>query len=279
MPKRDSVHDHAHVDGHDRGLAHDMSTLLQRASRRDLLRWIAGASLIPLIGCTSDDNPDPAPDARPDGGDGACSQIPEETAGPYPGDGSNGANALVLSGIVRSDITSSIAGATGVAAGVPLTVVIEVVDAAGACAALAGRAVYLWHCDREGRYSMYSAPITGENYLRGVQETAADGTVSFTTVFPGCYDGRMPHIHFEVYPSLASATASSAKVATSQLAFPTADCEDVYAIAGYETSVANLARISFATDNVFRDGVDSQLATVTGDPTAGYTARLRVAIG
>src|SRR4029453_4456490 len=53
----------------------------------------------------------------------------------------------------------------------------------------AGTAVYVWHCDREGRYSLYSEGVTGENYLRGVQVADASGKVRFTSVFPACYDG------------------------------------------------------------------------------------------
>lgn len=214
----------------------------------------------------------------------SCSAIPEETAGPYPGDGSNTANgsvanALALSGIVRSDITGSIAGASGVAAGVPLKVVLTLVNSAGACAALSGHAVYLWHCDRAGRYSMYSAGVTGENYLRGVQATDADGQVSFTTIFPGCYDGRMPHMHFEIFRSLSTATGWTNKLRTSQLAFPTDVCQTVYATAeGYGTSATNFARISFSSDNIFSDGVSLQLTSVTGSVAAGYEARLTVAI-
>ena len=63
-----------------------------------------------------------------------------------------------------------------------------------------------------GPLLVYSEGVTEENYLRGVQETAADGTVQFTTIFPACYDGRWPHMHFEVYQSLASATSYSNKL-------------------------------------------------------------------
>lgn len=80
---------------------------------------------------------------------------------------------------------------------------------------IAGYAVYIWHCDRAGNYWMYSAAAASENYLRGVQETAEDGTVTFTTIFPACYSGRWPHIHFEVYPSLGVASSGASKVATS----------------------------------------------------------------
>ena len=53
---------------------------------------------------------------------------------------------------------------------------------------------------------MYSQGVENENYLRGVQAAGGDGIVTFTSVFPACYSGRWPHIHFEVYPSLDAAT-------------------------------------------------------------------------
>ena len=154
-----------------------------------------------------------------------CAPIPEETAGPYPGDGSNGPDVLAESGIVRSDIRSSIGDASGVAEGVPLTVDLTVTDTAAGCVPLAGAAVYIWHCDREGRYSMYSEGAENENYLRGVQETDGDGRVTFTSIFPACYSGRWPHIHFEVYASVEDATGGGEPIATSQLAFPQDVCE------------------------------------------------------
>jgi protocatechuate 3,4-dioxygenase beta subunit len=161
---------------------------------------------------------------------------------------------------------------------VPLTIKIKLVNVNDGCTPLTGYAVYLWHCDREGRYSMYSTGITGENYLRGVQEADEDGTVTFETIFPGCYAGRMPHMHFEVYAGLDQASKSTNKLATSQIAFAVDTCKAVYAESGYETSVRNLSAISFATDNVFSDGVDEQLATVSGSVAAGYVAALTVGV-
>lgn len=209
---------------------------------------------------------------------GSCSTpIPEETAGPYPGDGSNGPNVLTEDGVVRGDIRSSFGSASGVAEGVPLTVRLTVLDSAS-CSPVAGAAVYAWHCDREGRYSMYSEGADDENYLRGVQETDTDGLVEFTSIFPGAYSGRWPHIHFEVYSSVSDATGGGSPIATSQLAFPQDACEVVYATDGYEQSVANLARISLDTDNVFGDGYTEQLATVTGSVDGGYTAALTLSV-
>lgn len=252
--------------GHDGGLLNDLARILAGPlDRRGMIRVLAGASLVPLLGCASSS-----------GSDGECATIPEETAGPYPGDGSNGVNALTMSGIVRSDIRSSIGGYSGTAAGVPLTVELTLVGSNDACQALAGYAIYLWHCDRDGEYSLYT--LANQSYLRGVQETDAEGKVTFQTIFPGCYSGRMPHLHFEVYPGLSSATDGSLKLATSQLAFPEAPCDEVYGTSGYGASANNFARIDFDSDNVFSDGVEQQLAEVSGDTQAGYIAKLTVAI-
>jgi protocatechuate 3,4-dioxygenase beta subunit len=125
---------------------------------------------------------------------------------------------------------------------------------------------------------MYSAGAENENYLRGVQETDADGRVTFTSIFPACYSGRWPHIHFEVYATVDEATGGGEPVATSQLAFPEDVCATVYATEGYEQSVANVARVSLDTDMVFADGVSQQLASMSGDVDSGYTATLTVPV-
>ena len=208
--------------------------------------------------------------------------VPEETAGPYPADGSTASNAtynvLALSGIVRSDIRTTLGSATAVS-GVPMTVRIRLVNLNNNCAPLAGYAIYLWHCTPSGVYSVYTEKSVNSNYLRGVQVTDSSGYVGFTTVVPGCYSGRMPHMHFEVYPSLAKATSASNKIRTSQLAFPTATMQSVYSnSSGYANSVSNLANISFATDNVFSDGYALEMVTLTGNLVDGYTATVTVAL-
>lgn len=277
---------------HPEGLAHDLTTLQKR--RRALL-WLAGAAGVasaPLLACgggkaTSTTSGSTGISTVASAGNtsaaSTCAVIPEETAGPFPGDGSNStdsgvANALMLAGIDRSDIRSSFAGATGVATGMALTVTLSLVNTLSNCRDLAGYAIYLWHCDAAGRYSMYSDGVTAENYLRGLQVTDSAGRVTFSTVFPGCYPGRMPHIHFEVYRNLATATGSANQLKTSQLAFPVATCQEVYATRGYGPSAANLAQMSFADDNVFSDGTSLQMASMTGSVTTGYAAALTIGI-
>jgi protocatechuate 3,4-dioxygenase beta subunit len=209
----------------------------------------------------------------------ATEEIPDETGGPFPADGTNGVNALTEDGVVRSDITSSFGASTGVADGVPLRLVLNVQDLASGGDPLIGAAVYVWHCDAEGRYSLYSEGATDENYLRGVQEVGADGNATFTSIFPGCYTGRWPHIHFEVYESLDAATNGRNAVKTSQLAFPKTVSDAVYADERYPGSADNLAQLSLQSDMVFADdGAVLQLATMSGDIDAGYTALLAVRV-
>jgi protocatechuate 3,4-dioxygenase beta subunit len=279
------------IQHHDHGLAHDLETLGQMLSeRRRALRWLAVGSVVPLglMACGGGSDTATTTGTSTTTGTtttvGSCTNINSETAGPYPGDGTNSANgsvqnALLLSGINRSDIRSSIVSSSTTAAGIVLTVTLTLVNTSASCASLAGYAIYLWHCNRDGKYSMYDLPT--ENYLRGVQVTDSNGSVTFTTSFPGCYSGRMPHIHFEVFASLAAAVSNTPvndQVRTSQIALPTAVCSAVYATTGYSASVANLAATSFATDNVFSDGTSTQMAAVTGSTSAGYAASLVVGI-
>ena len=280
-------HDLDHDDGHDDfgGLDRDLRATGAAMDRRGLLRLAArfGVALgaMPLAACGSNPaSPSSTGTTNPSttSGNSTCStRIPEETQGPFPGDGSNGPTVLSASGVVRNDIRSSFAGLSGVADGVPLEIVLTIVSASS-CAPLAGRAVYIWHCDRPGRYSLYSSGVTNQNYLRGVQEADANGRLTFTSIFPGCYAGRWPHIHFEVYPSLAAATNVANKIATSQIALPKSACDLVYATTGYQSSVTNLSQVSLATDNVFSDGAALELATVTGSASSGFSASLTVAI-
>jgi protocatechuate 3,4-dioxygenase beta subunit len=265
------------MEDHDRGLEFDLATL---RSRRTALALFGGAGLAVLTGCASNDPAAPGStttttSTTPAGG--SVEEIPRETAGPYPGDGSNGPNVLTESGIVRSDIRSSFGSAGGTAEGVPLRIELTVVEA-DTGAPLSGAAVYLWHCNRDGEYSMYSDAVKDENYLRGVQETDDSGKLTFRSIFPAAYSGRWPHAHFEVYASLSDATSAGSKLTTSQLALPQDVCETVYATDGYEQSVQNLAQSSLDSDNVFGDGWDTQLATVTGDTSSGFVATLTVPV-
>jgi protocatechuate 3,4-dioxygenase beta subunit len=288
---------------HDRGLEFDLSTMI---SRRSLGMFFgAGGAAAALAACTpggSGTTAGTSTSAATESASATASaatttatptasptltraiaecgvEIPQETAGPYPGDGSNGPNVLAASGVVRQDITSSFGTGSATAEGVPLTFTLTLLDNANGCVPLAGAAVYAWHCDRDGRYSLYDSGLSNENYLRGVQESDASGQVTFTSIFPGAYSGRWPHIHFEVFESMSNATAAGQVLAVSQIALTKAACDDVYTTAGYEASVRNMARTTLQSDNVFGDdGGIYQLATMTGSASGGYTAGLNVTI-
>ncbi len=288
---------------HDRGLEFDLSTLM---SRRSLGMFLGAGTAAALAACTPGGTSGSSTSASAAATSAASApttsaaaatttasatptltraiaecgvEIPQETAGPYPGDGSNGPNVLEASGVVRQDITSSFGTSTSTAEGVPLTVTLTLLDNANGCTPLAGAAVYAWHCDREGRYSMYDSGLQNENYLRGVQEADANGQVTFKTIYPGAYSGRWPHIHFEVFESMSNATAAGQVLAVSQIALTEAACKEVYASAGYESSAQNFPRTTLKSDNVFGDdGGIYQLATMSGSVAAGYAAGLNVTV-
>jgi protocatechuate 3,4-dioxygenase beta subunit len=286
---------------HDLGLAHDLQAMAALASRRRALRWFAGAGSAALLtscsgtegttGSTVTPTPTPtptpttSPTPTPTPASG-CIADPAETGGPYPADGTNTSsgstsNVLTASNVVRSDIRPSFIGSSTVAGGVQVTLTLTVVNVNASCAPLAGYAVYLWHCNATGQYSLYDLPA--ESYLRGVLVTDANGQVTFTTIFPGCYSGRWPHMHFEVFSSLATATGGRYAVLTSQLAMPTAICTAVFSGSSlYSASIRNFASISLASDNVFADNSSAQIAQQTpamsGSVADGYTANAVIGI-
>jgi protocatechuate 3,4-dioxygenase beta subunit len=245
---------------HDKGLRFDLPTMSRR-------RLLAVGALAALAACDS-----------PSSSSGPRKEVASETNGPFPADGSNGPDVRTIDGIVRRDIRSSFGGSTGTADGVPLEFSLVVQDLDGK--PVTGAAVYVWHCDRDGNYSLYSDGVTDQNYLRGIQATDATGTATFTSIFPACYSGRWPHIHFEVYGSLANATGGDGPIVkTSQIALPEAPADVVYATTGYAQSVQNMTRVSLSTDNVFgEDSAATELATVTGSVKDGYQATLQISI-
>ena len=198
---------------------------------------------------------------------GNCAIIPTETIGPYPL-----LAFLSNSSVRRQDITE---GKTGVL----LTVKLKIVNVNDSCKPIANTAVYIWHCDKDGQYSGYSSGQNGnhanETFLRGVQVTDDNGEVTFTTIYPGWYAGRITHIHFQVY--LANNLNVSA-IATSQMAFPQDTTKVVYNSSLYSSRGQNTSVTSFSADNIFSDGTSYQMTTVTGDVTNGFVASLTAGI-
>jgi len=196
---------------------------------------------------------------------GTCTLTATETDGPYP------LYAILTNSILtRQDITE---GKTGV----PLTLTITLQDLSNGCTPISGAGIYIWHCDKDGVYSGYAtnAGSTSTTFLRGVQVTDSNGQVTFTTIYPGWYAGRITHIHAQVYlnDSLVQGTA----VATTQLAFPVDITTAVYDSSLY-TKGQNTSVTSFAADNVFSDGTSTEMLTLSGDTTNGYAATMTISI-
>lgn len=234
--------------------------------RREALGVLGAAGLAFVGGCASSPtNPSSTTSnsSSSSGGTNAASCVvtPEETAGPYP----DRTGMLNNPAFYRRDITEG-------KPGLPLTLTITVVNVRSSCAPLANAAVEIWQCDAAGTYSEYSQPGfngSGQTFLRGLQTSDASGRVTFSTIYPGWYMGRATHIHVEVY-------VSGRSIKTTQIAFPESVSSAVYRSGVYASKGQNTT--SNTSDNVFSDGVQDELATVSGDTTNGYTATMTIGV-
>jgi protocatechuate 3,4-dioxygenase beta subunit len=243
----------------DGGFSLDLPRLL---SRRRALALGAAAAFLPTAASAA-----------------GCALPAAETAGPFPANGTNRiglrrVNVLAEADVLREDIRPSFAGLTGTADGVATTLEMTLTRAAD-CTPLVGAAVYVWQCDAGGRYSLYE--IADRNYLRGLGVTDGSGTVRFTTVFPGCYPGRWPHIHFEVFASAEAAAGGEDAILTSQLALDGAVSAAIYAAdPRYAASVPALSRLTLAGDGVFRNNSATEMAAMTAATSGDMATGLRL---
>jgi len=221
--------------------------------------------MVAAIGCGgSTTSPDTTATASSTGGTGTnatCAVTPEETAGPYP----DRLGMINSTAFYRQDITEG-------RSGIPLTLTLTVVNVNSGCAAVANAAVEVWQCDAGGNYSEYSQPGyngTGQTFLRGLQTTDANGVATFKTIYPGWYAGRATHVHVQVF-------RNGSVVKTTQIAFPEDVSSTVYQTGVYASHGQNTTRNS--TDNVFSDGTQYEMATITGSAASGYTATLTIGI-
>jgi len=182
---------------------------------------------------------------------GACAVTPNETAGPYPS----------LTDFFRSDIREGKAGTT-------LTLTVKVVNTNNNCAAVPNAQVEIWHCDVGGNYSQYGS-VASQTFLRGIQTTDANGTVTFTTIYPGWYQGRATHIHVE-------ATVNGRSVKVSQMAFPESVNNTVHAAGVYASRGAN--PMANASDGIFADSLASELVTPSGSVSSGFVAAFQLGV-
>lgn len=180
-----------------------------------------------------------------------CAVTPTETIGPYPS----------RTDMFRSDIREN-------RGGTPLTLAVKVVNVNSSCAAVAGADVEIWHVDAAGDYSQYGSQ-TAATFLRGIQTTNAAGEVTFTTIYPGWYQGRATHIHAEV-------TMSGRSIKVTQIAFPESVNNAVHATGVYASRGAN--PVSNQSDGIFADSLASELVTPTGSPSSGYSATFQIGV-
>lgn len=232
--------------------------LYSKMERKEFLKRgfsaLGFAAIIPMTSCSSD-SVDPAGTTDSTGTtgttsgstSGSCTITATETEGPFP---TKSPGSYVLTDIVS--------GRPGNA----LTVKITIQNKNASCAALASALVDIWHCDASGNYSQYggsgmqSTNYQSVNFLRGRQTTDANGLVVFKSIYPGWYSGRATHIHVHVYNSAGKS------LLVTQIAFPEDVSKLVYAQGVYASH--GQADTTNARDNVFSDGVSTEMSTVTG---------------
>jgi len=225
------------------------------------LAGLALAGLKVLDACSTDDGTAATATTNTDL-NGACTVAPSETEGPFP--------THTPSSLVTTDITSD-------RTGIPLAITITAKNTNDSCNALANAIVDIWHCDKDGNYSEYggsgmqSTNYTTVHFLRGRQTTNTNGEVSYTSVFPGWYNGRATHIHVHIY------NASGNSLLITQIAFPEGSNSAVVqvnasAANGYTKGMSGYTYN--ASDNVFSDDTAGvEIATVTGSVANGFTLR------
>jgi protocatechuate 3,4-dioxygenase beta subunit len=230
-----------------------MSPVDKSLSRRQLIGLLGAAGAVAAARCGSGDTPT-SPAATPvttTSTNNACVVTPTETLGPYPS----------LTDLVRSDIREGKAGTV-------LTLTIKVVNVNNSCGAVAGANVEIWHVDAAGNYSQYGTQ-TAQTYLRGIQTTNSNGEVTFTTIYPGWYQGRATHIHVEV-------TINGVSRKVTQMAFPESVNNAVHSTGVYASRGNN--PMTNLSDGIFADSLASELVTPTGSAASGYTATFQVGI-
>lgn len=227
-------------------------------SRRQTLQLLGGSVGGLLLGACSSTTDDSKTTST------CLSEIPEESAGPYPADGSQAdiPNVLDDARIFRSDIRHDIEG-DAAQDGTLLDLTLRLNNLDAECGPLAQAAVYIWHGNADGEYSAYTSDTngshSGNSFLRGVQVADSSGQVRFRTIYPGRHPGRATHIHVAVYADSGLNTL----LKTTQLAFDEALNAAIYDNDARYVNSAATARTDNAEDTAFADGYARQLPSFT----------------
>jgi protocatechuate 3,4-dioxygenase beta subunit len=201
----------------------------------------------------------------------ACTVTPEGEIGPYFVDDSAAA-------FNRADIRSNLDG-TDLQTGIPLTLNITVVDSQNSCVGLQNAQIDIWHCNAPGVYSAENVEDTsGVTWLRGYQLTDSAGQASFTTIFPGWYQGRTTHIHLRIRSKYSEASSTSDGTNTTQVFFPQATLDTINTtVAPYSSHGTNPT--TNAADRVYTEQTGGKMElTLSGDAASGYTASVTIAL-
>lgn len=108
-----------------------------------------------------------------------------------------------------------------------------------------------------------------QTFRRGIQTTNSNGEVTFTTIYPGWYQGRATHIHLEV-------TIGGVSRKVTQIAFPESVDNTVHLSGAYASRGTN--PMSNLSDGIFSDSLSAELVTPTGGAATGYSATIQLGI-
>ena len=258
---------------HDSDLHDDDKPVGHILNRRELLALVGATGFITIVGCgggssTTSATGTSATSTSGVTSTGAASETSSSgtttTAGGSGTTTSGSMNVVVTPAVTegpffvdenlnRSNLVTGTTRAS-VINGLPLVLNLGVYTVANSIATpLSGAHVDIWHADGVGTYSdessgnIQSESTTGQTWLRGYQVTDTNGAVSFTTIYPGWYQGRAVHIHFKV--RTYDASGNKTHEFTSQLFFDDTLSDTVLANSPYNTR--GTRQVRNANDSVY----------------------------
>jgi protocatechuate 3,4-dioxygenase beta subunit len=251
-----------HIDDDDRPVGH----MLSRREALILFGGIgAGVTVVGLAPGVLAQSASPLAAASPSAAVPSCIIRPELTEGPY----------YVADELERSDIrVDTTDGSVSQGARLDLTFLVSRIDGT-ACTPFDAALVDVWHCDALGVYSGVtdrSFDTTGHDFLRGVQRTDAAGAATFTTVYPGWYQGRTVHVHFKVR---TDPDESAGTELTSQLFFDDAFTDTVFLAEPYASKGIRTLRND--GDGIYQESAGQTLVTVAAAPE-GYAGTFEIGV-
>lgn len=195
-----------------------------------------------------------------------CETTATETEGPFP---------------IKDPSSLERVNITGDRTGVDLDIEITILNKNESCIPLEGAIVDIWHCDKDGYYSEYggtqmqSVDYTSNHFLRGRQVADSNGKAAFLSIFPGWYQSRATHIHVHIYDE------SGKSLLVTQIAFPEGNSSAVVLVNsasdyGYTKGMSGYTYN--ANDNVFGDGVETEMCNISGSISNGFSLKHNIVV-